>query len=51
MVLEPYRKLLEFPVVPGFEYKSGQIFNVAIFQFGDLVSVSGITKEEVFLEQ
>ena len=40
----PYKKLLEFPTVPDFKYKSGQMFNVAIFQLGDLVNVSGITK-------
>jgi large subunit ribosomal protein L3 len=44
----PYKKLLEFPVVPDFKYKSGQIFNVAIFQLGDLVNVSGITKGRGF---
>ena len=44
----PYKKLLEFPIVPDFKYKSGQIFNVAIFQLGDLVNVSGITKGRGF---
>ncbi len=43
-----YKKLLEFPIVPDFKYKSGQIFNVAIFQLGDLVNVSGITKGRGF---
>ena len=43
-----YKKLLEFPIVPDFRYKSGQIFNVAIFQLGDLVNVSGITKGRGF---
>ena len=40
--------MVEFAKVPGFEYKSGQIFNVAMFQFGDLVNVSGITKGRGF---
>ena len=45
---KPYKKLLEFPIVPGFKYKSGQVFNVAIFEQGDLVNVSGITKGRGF---
>ena len=45
---DSYKKLLEFPIVPEFEYKSGQIFNVAIFQLGDLVNISGVTKGRGF---
>ena len=44
----PFKKLLEFPIVPDFKYKSSQIFNVAIFQLGDLVNVSGVTKGRGF---
>ena len=42
--------MVEFAKVPGFDVQVWQIFNVAMFQFGDLVNVSGITKVEDFQE-
>jgi len=40
--------LVEFDKVPGFEYKTGQSFHVGLFQEGDYVSVSGISKGKGF---
>ena len=40
-----YGKVLaEFEKVPGFDYFTGQIFHVGLFQIGDFVSVSGKSK-------
>ena len=35
---------MEFNIVPGFNYKQGQEFNVSLFKEGDRVHVSGISK-------
>ena len=42
--VQPKKILREFGVVPGFEYKQGQEFNVSLFKVGDHVHVSGISK-------
>jgi len=44
----PKKNIFEFKIVPGFDYKSGQVFNVAMFQIGDYVRVSGISKGRGF---
>ena len=45
----PAQKVLaEFDKVPGFEYKTGQAFHVGLFQKGDYVNVSGISKGKGF---
>ena len=46
--VEPKRILAEFEKVPGFDYKVGQSFHVGIFNEGDYVSVSGISKGKGF---
>jgi len=46
--LKPMRILGEFKKVPNFEYKLGQIFNVALFKEGDYVNVSGKSKGRGF---
>ena len=46
--VSPKRHLAEFIAVPGFAYKSGQVFNVGIFQVGDLINVSGVSKGRGF---
>ena len=38
----------EFEKVEGYDYKTGQVFNVSIFEEGDLVNVSGISKGRGF---
>jgi large subunit ribosomal protein L3 len=40
--------LVEFDKVPGFEYKTGQVFHVGLFQKGDYVSISGTSKGKGF---
>ena len=42
--VQPKKILREFGVVPGFEYKQGQEFNVSLFKVGDHVHVSGTSK-------
>tara|TARA_B100000686_G_C16368348_1_gene751276 strand:+ start:126 stop:743 length:618 start_codon:yes stop_codon:yes gene_type:complete len=42
--VEPKRILAEFEKVPGFDYKVGQSFHVGIFNEGDYVNVSGLSK-------
>jgi len=42
--VQPKKILREFGVVPGFEYKQGQEFNVSLFKVGDDVHVSGTSK-------
>ena len=42
--VEPKRILAEFEKVPGFDYQVGQSFHVGIFNEGDYVSVSGLSK-------
>ena len=46
--VKPKKKIFEFKIVPGFNYNAGQIFNVAIFQIGDYVRVSGFSKGRGF---
>ena len=46
--LSSFRYLREFESVPGFEYSPGQVFNVGLFQEGDYVRVSGISKGKGF---
>tara|TARA_B100001113_G_scaffold220528_1_gene180820 strand:- start:117 stop:734 length:618 start_codon:yes stop_codon:yes gene_type:complete len=43
-----FKFLAEFNKVPNFDYKTGQIFNVNIFNEGDLVTVSGKSKGHGF---
>ena len=42
--VQPKKILMEFNIVPGFNYKEGQEFNVSLFKEGDRVYVSGISK-------
>ena len=42
--VEPKSILAEFEKVPGFDYKVGQSFHVGIFNEGDYVNVSGLSK-------
>ena len=44
----PSRILAEFQMVPKFEYKPGQVFNVSLFNNGDFVTVSGKSKGKGF---
>ena len=46
--LEPTKILAEFQMVPKFDYKPGQVFNVSLFNEGDFVSVSGRSKGRGF---
>ena len=46
--VEPKRILAEFENVPGFDYQVGQSFHVGIFNEGDYVSVSGLSKGKGF---
>lgn len=46
--VSPQKVLAEFDKVPGFEYKQGQSFHVGLFQEGDFVSVSGVSKGKGF---
>ena len=46
--ISPKKVLAEFNKIPGFEYKTGQIFHVGLFQEGDYVNVSGISKGKGF---
>ena len=46
--VEPKRILAEFEKVPGFDYQVGQSFHVGIFNEGDYVSVSGLSKGKGF---
>ena len=46
--LSPFRYLREFESVPGFDYIPGQIFHVGLFQEGEYVRVSGISKGKGF---
>ena len=46
--VKPAKILAEFQQVPKFDYKPGQVFNVTIFNEGDLVSVSGKSKGRGF---
>ena len=46
--VKPTKVLAEFQKVPKFDYKPGQVFNVTLFNEGDLVSVSGRSKGHGF---
>ena len=46
--VEPKRILAEFEKVPGFDYQVGQSFHVGIFNEGDYVNVSGLSKGKGF---
>jgi large subunit ribosomal protein L3 len=46
--VKPTKILAEFQKVPKFDYKPGQVFNVSLFNEGDLVSVSGKSKGHGF---
>ena len=46
--LSPKRFLVEFDIVPGYEYKLGQVFNASIFKQGDLLKSLGHQKGEDF---
>jgi len=46
--VKPTKFLAEFQKVPKFDYKPGQVFNVSLFNEGDLVSVSGKSKGHGF---
>ena len=40
--------LAEFEKVPGFDYKTGQVFHVGLFQKGDFVNITGTSKGKGF---
>ena len=42
--VQPKKILMEFNIVPGFNYEQGQEFNVSLFKEGDRIHVSGISK-------
>jgi len=44
----PKRFLVEFDIVPGFDYEVGQVFNASIFKQGDSVKVTGTSKGRGF---
>ena len=44
----PKKFLAEFEKVPGFDYRLGQLFHVGIFNEGDFVRVSGVSKGKGF---
>ena len=46
--VKPTKVLAEFQKVPKFDYKPGQVFNVTLFNEGDIVSVSGKSKGHGF---
>ena len=46
--VEPKKVLAEFEKVPCFDYQVGQSFHVGIFNEGDYVSVSGLSKGKGF---
>ena len=46
--VKPTKVLVEFQKVPKFDYKPGQVFNVSLFNEGDLISVSGKSKGHGF---
>ena len=46
----PKKIIAEFEQVPGFDYKLGQSFHVGIFNEGDFVRVSGVSKGRDLLE-
>ena len=44
----PKKFLVEFDIVPGFDYEMGQGFNASIFKQGDSVKVTGTSKGRGF---
>ena len=44
----PKKFLVEFDIVPGFDYEMGQVFNASIFKQGDSVKVTGTSKGRGF---
>ena len=44
----PKKFLVEFDIVPGFDYEMGQVFNASIFKLGDSVKVTGTSKGRGF---
>lgn len=46
--IEPKKVLAEFDKVPGFDYKVGQSFHVGLFNEGEFVSISGVSKGKGF---
>jgi len=46
--VDPKKIVAEFEQVPGFDYKLGQSFHVGIFNEGDFVRVSGVSKGKGF---
>ena len=44
----PKNFLVEFDIVPGFDYEMGQVFNASIFKQGDSVKVTGTSKGRGF---
>ena len=46
--VNPKKILVEFEIVPGFDYELGQSFHVGIFNEGDYVRVSGKSKGKGF---
>ncbi len=46
--VKPPRYLVEFNIVPGYDYKLGSIFHVGLFSQGDLVRISGNSKGRGF---
>lgn len=46
--VSPQLWVQEFDTVEGYDYKTGQEFNVSIFNEGDLVDVSGVSKGRGF---
>ena len=46
--VNPLRILAEFDIVPGFNYALGATFHVGLFNQGDLIKVSGVSKGRGF---
>ena len=47
--LSPKNVLAEFDIIPGYDYKMGQVFNASsIFSKGDIVNVTGTSKGRGF---
>ncbi len=46
--VNPLRILAEFDIVPGFNYTLGATFHVGLFNQGDLIKISGVSKGRGF---
>ena len=46
--LSPKDMLAEFGIIPGYDYKMGQVFNASLFSEGDIVNVTGTSKGRGF---